>query len=98
MPKKSSQSGRNGKDNASIIALNFISFLASDEDRLMRFCAYTGMSSGDLPAGIGETAFQAMALDYALSDEALLMAFAADAGLDPEAIVAARCVLPGHAQ
>lgn len=97
MPKKSSQTDRNGKENASIIALNFIGFLARDEDRMRRFCAHTGMAAGDLRESIGEVVFQAMALDYALGDEALLAAFAAEARLAPQAIVAARRFLPGYA-
>lgn len=98
MRKKSSQTDRNGRENASIIALNFIGFLAEDEDRLRRFCTHTGLASGDLRESIGEAAFQAMALDYALNDEALLLAFAAGAKLDPQAIVAARRFLPGYAE
>lgn len=98
MRKKSSQTDRIGSENASIIALNFIGFLVSDEERLGRFCAHTGLAPADLRGSIGEAGFQAMALDYALGDEALLAAFAAAARLDPQAVAEARRFLPGYAE
>ena len=80
---------------ASEIALIFIAFLASDEDRLERFCALSGMTEADLRSGLTEPVMQGFLLDYALSDESLLLAFAADHGLKPEAVVRARQKLPG---
>jgi hypothetical protein len=39
--------------------------------------------------------FQAGVLDFVLADESLLVAFAANEGLDPAAIMRARAALPG---
>jgi hypothetical protein len=80
---------------ASDIALKFISFLVGDEERLDRFCALTGMGQSELKAGLTDQTMQGFLLDYALSDESLLLAFAADNSLKPEAVVRARHALPG---
>jgi hypothetical protein len=80
---------------ATDIALKLIGFLVSDEDRLNRFCALTGMGEGELKAGLTDPATQGFLLDYALSDESLLLTFAADNDLKPENIVHARQHLPG---
>jgi len=77
------------------IALKFLTYLASDPEQLGRFMALTGISPQDLRQGIQDPAFQAGALDFALSDESLLLAFAANAGLKPEAVMKARSRLPG---
>jgi len=95
MPKKISRPGPSGAEGAAIIALNFISYLASDEDKLSRFCTLTGLSPGDLRDSIGSADFQSMALDYALQNEELLIDFATQENLSPQEIVAARRNLPG---
>jgi hypothetical protein len=95
MPKKFSRTGPGGAEDAAVIALNFISYLANDEDRLIRFCTLTGLSPGDLRDSIGSADFQAMALDYALQNEELLIHFATQENLSPQEIVAARRNLPG---
>jgi hypothetical protein len=77
------------------IALKFISFLVSDDERLNRFCALTGMGEPELKMGLSDATVQSFILDYALSDESLLLAFAADHGLRPEDVVRARQHLPG---
>jgi hypothetical protein len=79
------------------IALNYITFLASDQARLQTFCTLTGMTPASLPAALGSKAFLAMVLDYALQDESLLLDFAASAGLSPKDVAAARQHLPGAA-
>ncbi len=98
MPKKSSQTGPIGAEGAAIIALNFIRYLANDDDRLSRFCTLTGLTPGDLKDSIGSADFQAMALDYALQNEELLLEFSALEKLNPQDIVATRRQLPGFAE
>lgn len=82
---------------ASAIALNFLAFLASDQPRLERFLALTGMTGHDLRRHIESPVFHGHLLDYALSDESLLLAFAAAMDLAPEAIGRMRRHLPGAA-
>lgn len=76
----------------------FMSYIASDGDRLERFCAQTGFGQNDITSALATPAFQAFLLDYALQDESLLLAFAADQGLAPESIIAARRKLPGFGE
>jgi hypothetical protein len=94
LQKNFSQSRASSSD----IALKFIGFLVGDEDRLQRFCALTGMGQAELQSGLTDATMQGFLLDYALSDESLLLAFAADNGLKPEAIVRARHALPGFSE
>jgi hypothetical protein len=98
MPKKAPKTGAIGTDGATIIALNFIGYLANDQDRLQRFCTLTGLAPGDLKESIGSADFQAMALDYALQNEELLLEFADLEKLNPMDVVTARRHLPGFAE
>jgi Protein of unknown function (DUF3572) len=81
--------------DASVIALNFINFVASEEIRLERFLALTGISLADLKTGAQDPAFQGFILDYAMQDETLILEFAAMEGVSPTKIVTARHALPG---
>lgn len=78
-----------------MIALKFMGFIASDESRMERFTALSGIYPDDLRNNAGEPTFQGFVLDYALQDEALILEFAASEGLSPEKIAAARYDLPG---
>ena len=82
-------------DNASVIALKFMEFIASDTTALDRLMSLTGLSPGDLQTGAVAAEFQGALLDYALQNEPLLLAFAAAADIPPAEIVAARQALPG---
>jgi hypothetical protein len=80
---------------ASTIALQLLGFLLSDDDRLAHFLALTGLGLDDLRAHATDRAFQGGLLDYALADESLLLAFAAERELRPESVLRARQRLPG---
>jgi Protein of unknown function (DUF3572) len=77
------------------MALKFIGFLVGDDERLQHFCGLTGMGHDELKQGLTDPVMQGFLLDYALSDESLLLAFASDNGFQPEAVVRARHKLPG---
>lgn len=83
------------REAAETVALQALGWLAAEPDRLARFLALTGTGPEDLRARAGEPAFLAAVLDHLLADERLLLAFAAEAGLAPEAPAAARARLPG---
>jgi hypothetical protein len=85
-------------EESGTIALNFMAFLARDEERLSRFCALSGFREQGLKSRANDPNFHGFLLDYALSDESLLLAFAADSNLKPERVVAARRALPGFAE
>ena len=81
--------------DAETIALQALTYIASDDDRLQRFLSLTGIEPASLrglaqdPAGLGAV------LDYVLGWEPLLMEFAAAQDLPPPSIAAARRKLPG---
>src|SRR5690348_3505309 len=82
------------RDAAVAIAAQAVAFLAADDDRLGRFLALTGLSPTELKAGLGQPAFLGAVLDYLLSDEPLLLAFAETVDIAPEMPAAARRLLP----
>lgn len=81
------------RDGASTVALQALSFLASDVDRLTRFLALTGMGPTDIRSNAAEPHFQVAVLDYLLGDESLLLVFAAEANIRPEAAAEAHVLL-----
>lgn len=83
-------------DDAETIALQGLTFLAGDPQRLVRFLSLTGLTPQDLK-GFGRDASLQMALmDYLLSDESLLLVFASEAGVLPE-VIAPACELLAQA-
>ena len=81
------------KDEAATLALQGLTFLAGDMTRLGRFLSLTGFSPADLKASIGTQRLQTAVLEYLLSDESLLLVFAADTGAKPESVEPARALL-----
>jgi hypothetical protein len=79
------------------LALQALTYIVGDDDRLQRFLSLTGIEPGSLrglaqdPAGLGAV------LDYVLGWEPLLLEFAEAGKLPPESIAAARRKLPGGA-
>jgi hypothetical protein len=80
-------------DSAATLALNGLTFLAEDQQRLERFLASTGMSPDDLRANAGQLSFLAAVLEYLLQDEPLLLVFATSRGIDPESVFPAQILL-----
>ena len=78
------------------IALRALAFLASDMERLGRFLALTGLSPQTIRAAAQEPRFLTAVLDHISTDDALIVAFAADGGLDPARVGQARDVLARH--
>lgn len=85
------------REDPAIISLKFLAFLASDAEQLGRFIALSGLAPSDLRQNLQSPAFQAGLLDFVLSDESLLLAFAANAGINPSSVMQARARLPGFA-
>jgi hypothetical protein len=75
------------------LAIAALGFLAGDPERLDRFLALTGIDPGGVREAAGQPDFLGSVLDYFLADEALLLAFAANARHRPESIAAARARL-----
>ncbi len=77
------------------VAQDFVAFLASDDDRLMRFLSLSGIDPGQLRERLSDPSFLGFILDFALQDEAQMLEFAANRNLAPETILQARSKLPG---
>ncbi len=78
---------------AETLAVQALAFIAQDGERLGRFLAVTGIGPAQIREAAGEPRFLAGVLDYVAADEALLVAFAQQAGIDPAWIARARRVL-----
>jgi hypothetical protein len=80
-------------EKAQAISSQALIFLAQDLARVERFLALTGIQPTELRKLAVERGFQLATLDHLASDEALLLQFAKEEGLDPADIAAARCAL-----
>ena len=81
---------------AETVAVQALSFIASDPERLGLFLASTGIGPGDIRAAAREPLFLAGVLDHLANNEAVMMAFAAETGIEPASILAARETLAGR--
>jgi hypothetical protein len=77
------------------LAIEALGFLASDIERLEPFLSLTGIDISNLRAVAADPAFLAAVLDHLVTDESLLLAFAANGAHDPADIERARQVLAG---
>jgi Protein of unknown function (DUF3572) len=82
-------------EESETIAIQALGFLASEADRLGRFLAVTGLGPENLRAAATEPGFFAQVLSYIAQDESMLLAFAANSGITPEAVSAAHLALAG---
>ncbi len=90
---KRSPSGR--REFAETLAIQALSFIAGEPERLGRFLAISGIGPEQIRAAAREPLFLAGVLDHIASDERLLVAFAAEIGIDPAEIAKARAALGG---
>ena len=77
------------------VAIEALTFLAADPERLERFLALTGLGPHNLRKSAGDPGFYGSILDYILADEPLLTAFAKSAGKAPEEVSRAHQSLGG---
>jgi Protein of unknown function (DUF3572) len=85
-------------DSAQSLAVTALGFIAADSDRLSRFLSLTGLGPDNLRTAAADPAFLGSVMDYLIADEALLVAFAADASVKPEAVARAHFVLRGPSE
>jgi hypothetical protein len=81
--------------DAEALAVQALSFLAAEPERLGAFLAETGLGPESVRAAASAPGFLSAVLDHLIGNEALLLDFAASRDLDPAAVVKAREVLPG---
>lgn len=77
------------KGGAEQMAAEVLAFLAGEEDRLQRFAALAGIDLGQIRDLAGQPEFLTAIMEHLMGDEPLLLAFAAHAGVRPEAVVRA---------
>ena len=80
-------------ETAEALALQGLTFLASDAQRLSRFLSLTGIDPGELKGWAENPGIQAAVLEHFMSDESLLLVFAAEAGVSPDAVAPAQALL-----
>ena len=80
-------------DDAESLALQGLTFLASDPERMSRFFALTGLGPDELRSWAETPRLQVAVLDHLMGDESLLLVFAAEAGIAPDDAEPARKLL-----
>ena len=80
---------------AESLAIQALSFIAGEPERLGRFLAISGIGPEQIRVAAKEPLFLAGVLDHIVGDEGLLVAFATQIGIDPAAIAKARMALGG---
>jgi hypothetical protein len=83
----------NPREVAEIVAVQALSFIASDPERLGLFLAESGLGPETLRTAAADPQFLANVLDFIMRDDATVKAFATQSELHPTNIAAARQVL-----
>ena len=78
------------------IAIQALSFIAGDGERLGRFLAATGIGPSEIRAASRQPGFLAGVLEYLASDERLAVAFTSEVGCPPADIAKAHVALGGE--
>jgi hypothetical protein len=79
-----------------ILAIQALSFIAEEPERLNGFLNATGLTLDRLRESANEPDFLAGVLEHMLADESLLLAFADSAAIDPADVTRARTALGGN--
>jgi hypothetical protein len=77
------------REFAENLAIQALSFLAADPERLGRFLSQSGIGPDMIRKVAADPAFLAGVLDHVAADEPLLLAVAAHAGVSPETVARA---------
>jgi Protein of unknown function (DUF3572) len=83
------------REAAEALAIQALSYIAQDSERLGRFLTLTGIGPAEIRTAAREPQFLVGVLDYLAGDERLLTDFAKEAGHDPTTVEAARIALGG---
>src|SRR5271169_844355 len=80
------------------LAVQALTFIAGDGERLGGFLAATGLGPTGIRRASAEPGFLVGVLEYLASDDRLVAEFAAEAGLDPADVGRARVTLGGESR
>ena len=83
------------REAAEALAIAALGYLAAAPEHLGGFLASTGIGPDQIRSAARDSQFLSGVLDYFSGDEALLVAFAKDQGIDPNDIERARAALGG---
>ncbi|SDN06815.1 DUF3572 domain-containing protein [Afipia sp. GAS231] len=83
----------NPREVAEIVAIQALTFVAGDPERLGLFLAESGLGPETLRTAAANPQFLASVLDFVMRDDATVKAFADASQLDPTNVAAARQVL-----
>ena len=84
---------RNPREVAEIVAVQALSFIAGEPERLGAFLAESGLGPETLRSAAANPQFLAHVLDFVMRDDATVKAFAAASQLHPTNIAAAHQAL-----
>ncbi|MBI5264855.1 MAG: DUF3572 domain-containing protein [Bradyrhizobium sp.] len=84
---------QNPREVAEIVAIQALSFVAGDPERLGLFLAETGIGPDTLRNAASDPNFLVSVLDFVMRDDATVQAFASVSQLHPTNIAAARQLL-----
>lgn len=83
------------RETAELTGIQALGWIAAQPELAGRFLAASGASPNEMHARAADPEFLGFVLDFLLSDEAALVAFAEDAGIAPDRPLRARAALPG---
>lgn len=89
MPIRPPVGRQKAQESAEAIAVEALSFIAADPERLSRFLSLSGLEVVNLRRASAQEGFLAGVMAHLASDEALLLEFAAACGRRPEDMAAA---------
>jgi hypothetical protein len=84
---------RSARDAAESLAIQALTFIAEEPQRLALFLDITGIAARQIRAAAREPGFLAGVLEHMMNDENLLIAFAASRGCGPAEIAQAHQAL-----
>lgn len=85
------------REAAEALAIQALTFIAGDGDRLGRFLALSGCGPDSIRSAAQNPEFLGGVLEHVTADEELLVAFAQDAQVTPMTVEKARVILAGNA-
>lgn len=80
------QRGQISPDEAELISITALAFLAEDTERMAQFLNVTGLDADSLRDRVRNHKFLAEILNYLLTDESLLLVFCSNSGIEPSLI------------
>ena len=83
------------RNAAESLAIQALSYLAREPERLGRFLALSGLGPDQVRLAAAQPGFLAGVLEYLSSDESLLLGFADHLGIDPAEVGRAQAALSG---